>query len=223
MTEQCFTLSPDEDFIYFDVSLVEPEKKIPKIEDLTDWLSKNNFLNYYFYKESIDEILEKLQKEYSSRGINLVCISKKWSFRTSANLSNLMAQEKTVEKKLSKAAIETLAIIAYHQPVTRAEIEDIRGVTVSSGTIDTLLQMNWVKIKGRRKVPGNPIAYGTTEEFLVHFDLQSIKDLPDMQELKSMGLLDNNLPPDLYPENLLNNDDIEEIDDINSNKVDGEF
>ena len=144
-------------------------------------------------------------------------------FKTSGDLSFIMQREAKAQRKLSKAAIETLSIIAYHQPVTRAEIEDIRGVTVSSGTIDTLLQMNWVKIKGRRKVLGNPIAYGTTEEFLVHFDLESIKDLPDMQELKSMGLLDNNLPPDLYPENILNNNDIEEIDDINSNKVDGEF
>ena len=172
---------------------------------------------------NIDEIINKIEDMYQNRGSELKKIGNKFMFKTSGDLSFIMQREAKAQRKLSKAAIETLAIIAYHQPVTRAEIEDIRGVTVSSGTIDTLLQMNWVKIKGRRKVPGNPIAYGTTEEFLVHFDLQSIKDLPDMQELKSMGLLDNNLPPDLYPENLLNNDDIEEIDDINSNKVDGEF
>ena len=172
---------------------------------------------------NIDEIINKIEDMYQNRGFKLKKIGNKFMFKTSGDLSFIMQREAKAQRKLSKAAIETLAIIAYHQPVTRAEIEDIRGVTVSSGTIDTLLQMNWVKIKGRRKVPGNPIAYGTTEEFLVHFDLQSIKDLPDMQELKSMGLLDNNLPPDLYPENLLNNDDIEEIDDINSNKVDGEF
>ena len=172
---------------------------------------------------NIDEIINKIENMYQNRGFELKKIGNKFMFKTSGDLSFIMQREAKAQRKLSKAAIETLAIIAYHQPVTRAEIEDIRGVTVSSGTIDTLLQMNWVKIKGRRKVPGNPIAYGTTEEFLVHFDLQSIKDLPDMQELKSMGLLDNNLPPDLYPENLLNNDDIEEIDDINSNKVDGEF
>ena len=172
---------------------------------------------------NIDEIINKIEDMYQNRGFELKKIGNKFMFKTSGDLSFIMQREAKAQRKLSKAAIETLAIIAYHQPVTRAEIEDIRGVTVSSGTIDTLLQMNWVKIKGRRKVPGNPIAYGTTEEFLVHFDLQSIKDLPDMQELKSMGLLDNNLPPDLYPENLLNNDDIEEIDDINSNKVDGEF
>ena len=172
---------------------------------------------------NIDEIINKIEDMYQNRGFELKKIGNKFMFKTSGDLSFIMQREAKAQRKLSKAAIETLAIIAYHQPVTRAEIEDIRGVTVSSGTIDTLLQMNWVKIKGRRKVPGNPIAYGTTEEFLVHFDLQSIKDLPDMQELKSMGLLDDNLPPDLYPENLLNNDDIEEIDDINSNKVNGEF
>jgi len=172
---------------------------------------------------NIDEIINKIEDMYQNRGFELKKIGNKFMFKTSGDLSFIMQREAKAQRKLSKAAIETLAIIAYHQPVTRAEIEDIRGVTVSSGTIDTLLQMNWVKIKGRRKVPGNPIAYGTTEEFLVHFDLQSIKDLPDMQELKSMGLLDNNLPPDLYPENLLNNNDIEEIDDINSDKVDGEF
>ena len=134
-----------------------------------------------------------------------------------------MQREAKAQKKLSKAAIETLSIIAYHQPVTRAEIEDIRGVNVSTGTIDTLLQMNWIKIKGRRKVLGNPIVYGTTDEFLVHFDLENIKDLPDMKELKSMGLLDNNLPPDLYPENIINDNNIEEIDAINSIEVDGEI
>jgi len=172
---------------------------------------------------NIDEIINKIEDIYQNRGFELKKIGNKFMFKTSGDLSFIMQREAKAQRKLSKAAIETLAIIAYHQPVTRSEIEDIRGVTVSSGTIDTLLQMNWVKIKGRRKVPGNPIAYGTTEEFLVHFDLQSIKDLPDMKELKSMGLLDNNLPADLYPENLLNNDDIEEIDDINSNKVNGEF
>ena len=144
-------------------------------------------------------------------------------FKTAEDLSFIMQREAKAQKKLSRAAIETLSIIAYHQPVTRAEIEDIRGVNVSPGTIDTLLQMNWIKIKGRRKVLGNPIVYGTTDEFLVHFDLENIKDLPDMKELKSMGLLDNNLPPDLYPENIINDNNIEEIDAINSIEVDGEI
>ena len=144
-------------------------------------------------------------------------------FKTAEDLSFIMQREAKAQKKLSKAAIETLSIIAYHQPVTRAEIEDIRGVNVSPGTIDALLQMNWIKIKGRRKVLGNPIVYGTTDEFLVHFDLENIKDLPDMKELKSMGLLDGNLPADLYPENIINDNDIEEIDVINSIEVDGEI
>ncbi len=144
-------------------------------------------------------------------------------FKTSKDLSFIMQREAKAQKKLSKAAIETLSIIAYHQPVTRAEIEDIRGVNVSPGTIDMLLQMNWIKIKGRRKVLGSPIVYGTTDEFLVHFDLENIKDLPDMKELKSMGLLDSNLPPDLYPENIINDNVIEEIDAINSIEVDGEI
>ena len=158
-----------------------------------------------------------------NRGLELKKVGNKFMFKTAEDLSFIMQREAKAQKKLSKAAIETLSIIAYHQPVTRAEIEDIRGVNVSPGTIDTLLQMNWIKIKGRRKVLGNPIVYGTTDEFLVHFDLESIKDLPDMKELKSMGLLDNNLPPDLYPENIINDNNIEEIDAINSIEVDGEI
>ena len=135
--------------------------------------------------------LEKLQKEYSSRGINLVCISKRWSFRTSENLSNLMSQEKTVEKKLSRAAIETLAIIVYHQPVTRAEIEEIRGVAFGTNTLDILMELNWVKPQGRKDVPGKPIQYGTTNDFLSHFSLQKLSDLPTVDELGSAGLIDS--------------------------------
>ena len=204
-----------------------------KIITATLLISDGSIEHEYFHELlgiEIDELLNlfkeiNLQLEDLEFGFEIKYDNKKSDIVTVNEISTYLKDVKppSVIKGLSTPALETLAIIAYHQPVTRAEIEDIRGVTVSSGTIDTLLQMNWVKIKGRRKVPGNPIAYGTTEEFLVHFDLQSIKDLPDMQELKSMGLLDNNLPPDLYPENLLNNDDIEEIDDINSNKVDGEF
>ncbi|MDA9648355.1 SMC-Scp complex subunit ScpB [Candidatus Pelagibacter sp.] len=135
--------------------------------------------------------LEKLQKEYSSRGINLVCISKRWSFRTSENLSNLMSQEKTVEKKLSRAAIETLAIIVYHQPVTRAEIEEIRGVAFGTNTLEILMELNWVKPQGRKEVPGKPIQYGTTNDFLSHFSLQKLSDLPTVDELGSAGLIDS--------------------------------
>ncbi len=142
-------------------------------------------------KTNLSKILDKLQKEYSSRGINLVCISKKWSFRTSASLSNLMAQEKTVEKKLSKAAIETLAIIVYHQPVTRSEIEEIRGVAFGTNTVEILMELNWVKPGGRKDVPGKPIQYVTTDDFLSHFNLQKLSDLPTVDELGAAGLIDS--------------------------------
>jgi segregation and condensation protein B len=142
-------------------------------------------------KINVQKTLEKLQKEYSLRGINLVCISKKWSFRTSANLSNLMSQQKTVEKKLSRAAIETLAIIVYHQPVTRAEIEEIRGVAFGTNTLDILMELNWVRPQGRKDVVGKPIQYATTDDFLSHFNLQKLTDLPTVDELGSAGLIDS--------------------------------
>ena len=142
-------------------------------------------------KIDVLKVLKKLQIEYSTRGINLVCISNKWSFRTSENLSNLMSQEKTVEKKLSRAAIETLAIIVYHQPVTRAEIEEIRGVAFGTNTLDILMELNWVKPQGRKNVPGKPIQYGTTADFLSHFSLQKLSDLPTVEELGSAGLIDS--------------------------------
>ena len=141
-------------------------------------------------KVNIEKTLLKLQKEYSNRGINLVCISKKWSFRTSPNLSNIMTQEKTVEKKLSRAAIETLAIIVYHQPVTRAEIEEIRGVAFGTNTVEILMELDWVKPGGRKDVPGKPIQYVTTDDFLSHFNLQKLSDLPTVDELGSAGLID---------------------------------
>ena len=142
-------------------------------------------------KVNVEKYLEKLKDEYSLRGINLVCISKKWSFRTSPVLSNLMSQEKTVEKKLSKAAVETLAIILYHQPVTRAEIEEIRGVAFGTNTLEILMELNWVKPGGRKDVPGKPIQYITTENFLSHFNLQKLSDLPTVDELGAAGLIDS--------------------------------
>ena len=142
-------------------------------------------------KTDVEKILTKLQAEYSQRGINLVCISNKWSFRTSASLANLMSQEKTVEKKLSKAAIETLSIIVYHQPVTRAEIEEIRGVAFGTNTLEILMELNWVKPGGRKDVPGRPIQYVTTPDFLSHFNLQKLSDLPTVDELGAAGLIDN--------------------------------
>ena len=142
-------------------------------------------------KINVLNTLKKLQKIYENRGINLVCISKKWSFRTSEKLSHLMSQQKSVEKKLSKAAIETLSIIVYHQPVTRAEIEEIRGVAFGTNTLEILMELNWVKPLGRKDVPGKPIQYGTTEDFLSHFSLQKLSDLPTVDELSSAGLIDS--------------------------------
>jgi len=141
-------------------------------------------------KINVLNILNKLQKIYQNRGINLVCISNKWSFRTSESLSKLMSEQKTVEKKLSKAAIETLSIIVYHQPVTRAEIEEIRGVAFGTNTLEILMELNWVRTQGRKDVPGKPIQYATTEEFLSHFNLQKLSDLPTIDELGTTGLID---------------------------------
>ena len=141
-------------------------------------------------KTNVLKILEKLQQTYSKRGINLVYISKKWSFRTAQNLSKLMSQQKSVEKKLSQAAIETLAIIVYHQPVTRAEIEEIRGVAFGTNTLEILMEQNWVKPHGRKDVPGRPIQYVSTDEFLSHFNLQKLSELPTVDELGSAGLID---------------------------------
>ena len=142
-------------------------------------------------KQNITKSLDKLQKEYSNRGINLFCIKGKWSFRTSPNLSKLMSQEKVVEKKLSKAALETLSIIVYHQPTTRAEIEEIRGVAFGTNTLEILMELNWVKPGGRKDVPGKPIQYVTTDDFLSHFNLQKLSDLPTVDELGAAGLIDN--------------------------------
>jgi len=142
-------------------------------------------------KRNVLKSLEKLQKHYSSRGINLICISGKWSFRTAENLSKLMSQQKSIQKKLSKAAIETLSIIVYHQPVTRAEIEEIRGVSFGTNTLEILMELNWVKPCGRKDVPGRPIQYSTTEDFLNHFNLRKLSDLPNVEELTSAGLIDS--------------------------------
>ena len=142
-------------------------------------------------KINVVKILKKIESTYATRGINLVCISNKWSFRTAKNLSNLMSKEKSVEKKLSKAAVETLAIIVYHQPVTRVEIEEIRGVAFGTNTLEILMELNWVKPKGRKDVPGKPIQYGTTDDFLSHFNLQKLSDLPTVDELGSAGLIDS--------------------------------
>jgi segregation and condensation protein B len=138
--------------------------------------------------------LAQLQAEYATRGVNLVRVANKWTFRTAGDLAWLMARESTETRKLSRAAIEVLAIVAYHQPVTRAEIEEIRGVVTSKGTLDVLLETGWIKPRGRRKTPGRPLTFGTTDAFLTQFSLETLGDLPGLEELKGTGLLDSRLP-----------------------------
>jgi segregation and condensation protein B len=143
---------------------------------------------------NVPMLLAELQRIYEKRGVTLVCVAEKWQFRTAPDLAFLLRKEKPEQRRLSRAAIETLAIIAYHQPVTRAEIEDIRGVMLSKGTVDVLMEIGWVKIRGRKRTPGRPVTYGTTEAFLVHFGLESVSHLPGMDELRAAGFLEA-LPP----------------------------
>jgi segregation and condensation protein B len=151
-----------------------------------------------FFPEGTDVValLADLQANYANRGVNLVQVAGHWTLRTSEDLSFVLRRETFEQKRLSKAALETLAIVAYHQPVTRADIEEIRGVVISKGTLDILMEIGWVKMRGRRRTPGRPVTYGTTDSFLSHFGLNEISDLPGLHELKGAGLLDANLPPD---------------------------
>jgi segregation and condensation protein B len=144
---------------------------------------------------NVREALVRLQEEYATRGVNLLRIGGKWTFRTANDLSWLLSKETIETRKLSRAAIETLAIIAYHQPVTRAEIEELRGVSTSKGSVDVLLETGWIRPRGRRKSPGRPLTYGTSEAFLSHFGLDAVGDLPGLEELKGAGMLDGRLPP----------------------------
>ena len=146
---------------------------------------------------NLNKLLNLIEAQYKNRGVNLVKTGNKWSFKTATDLAPMMKKEKIVQRKLSKAATETLAIIAYHQPVTRAEVEDIRGVHFSPGTLDVLMELNWGSPIGRKKVPGRPIIYGTTERFLEYFQLEQVTDLPGLEELKAAGLLESRLPPNL--------------------------
>jgi segregation and condensation protein B len=141
-------------------------------------------------------LLQQLQREYAPRGVNLVRIGGKWTLRTATDLAWLLTHESVVTRKLSRAAIETLAIVAYHQPVTRAEVEEIRGVSTSKGTLDVLLETGWIRLRGRRKAPGRPVTYGTSEAFLSHFGLDALTDLPGLDELKGAGLVDATMPAD---------------------------
>jgi len=180
-------------------------------------------------RSNISNILISLEKQYKNRGINLVCISKKWSFRTASNLSKFMSLQVNTKKKLSKAAIETLAIIVYHQPVTRSEIEEIRGVAFGTGTLEILLELNWVRPSGRKNVPGKPIQYVTTDDFLSHFNLQKLTDLPNVEELTSAGLIDSsNVDSSIFGTSKFFKEQIEEkkeniysdIDDMLSQSLD---
>lgn len=144
---------------------------------------------------SAAETMAALREIYSGRGIQLVRVAKRWTFRTAPDLGWLLSRERTEQRKLSRAALETLSIIAYHQPTTRAEIEDIRGVAISKGTLDVLLETGWVRLRGRRRAPGRPVTYGSTDAFLLHFGLESLSDLPGLEELKGAGLFDGRLPP----------------------------
>ena len=178
--------------VNFPSSLSEGEKEIEAIIfAAAEPLDVDTIQSKVSKKINVKNILQKLQNIYSNRGINLVCISKKWSFRTSESLSSLMSEQKTIEKKLSKAAIETLSIIVYHQPVTRAEIEEIRGVAFGANTLEILMELDWVRPQGRKDIPGKPIQYGSTDEFLSHFNLQKLSDLPTIDELGTAGLIDS--------------------------------
>ena len=176
----------------FPANIVEAERQVEAIlfaaEEPLDLESIQTRLKA---KANVPKILKSLENQYKNRGINLICIANKWSFRTPSNLSKLMNLETSTQKKLSKAAIETLAIIIYHQPVTRSEIEAIRGVSFGTGTLEILLELNWVRPSGRKNVPGKPIQYVTTDELLSHFNLQKLSDLPNVEELTSAGLIDS--------------------------------
>ena len=177
--------------IKFTMGLPEPERQVEAILFAAEEpLDIESITTRIKTKADVLKILESLEKQYKGRGINLVCIANKWSFRTASNLSKLMNLQIPTQKKLSKAAIETLVIIVYHQPVTRSEIEEIRGVSFASGTLEILLELEWVRPSGRKNVPGKPIQYVTTDEFLSHFNLKKLTDLPNVEELTSAGLID---------------------------------
>lgn len=160
-------------------------------------LDANSLLAYLGEGADIGALLLELQSRYASRGVNLVRRADKWAFRTAEDLGFLLRREEQETRPLSRAALETLAIIAYHQPTTRAEIEEVRGVATGKGTIDLLLEAGWIRMRGRRRTPGRPVTYGTTETFLDHFGLEALSDLPGLDELKGSGLLSNRLPPTL--------------------------
>lgn len=163
----------------------------------TEPLDANSLLTHVGEGANIANLLATLQRHYAGRGVNLVQRGDKWAFRTAEDLGFLLRRQEQETRPLSRAALETLSIIAYHQPTTRAEIEDVRGVATGKGTIDLLLEAGWIRMRGRRRSPGRPVTYGTTDAFLDHFGLESLGDLPGLDELKGAGLLSNRLPPSM--------------------------
>ena len=186
------TKSKSSKILKFPTNIAEAERQVEAILFAADEpLDIETIKTRMTAKGNVPDILKSLQEQYKNRGINLIFISNKWSFRTSSNLSKIMNLQTSTQKKLTKATIETLAIIAYHQPVTRSEVEEIRGVAFATGTMEILLELNWVRPAGRKNVPGKPIQYVTTDEFLSHFNLQKLTDLPNVEELSSAGLIDS--------------------------------
>lgn len=171
----------------------------------------------------VGALLARLTRDYAGRGVNLVRVAERWRFQTAPDLEHHLTDIKEAPRKLSRAALETLAIIAYHQPVTRAEIEDVRGVAVSKGTIDVLMELGWVRMRGRRRTPGRPVTYGTTDDFLAHFNLETIKDLPGRDDLKAAGLLDPRLPKDFEMPTPMMPDDLTDSEDPLEDEDEPEF
>jgi len=171
----------------------------------------------------VSAMLARLQRDFAGRGVNLVRVAGRWRFQTAPDLEHNLVDIREAPRKLSKAALETLAIIAYHQPVTRADIEDVRGVSVSRGTLDVLMELGWIRLRGRRRTPGRPVTYGTTEEFLAHFNLETITDLPGRDDLKAAGLLDSRLPKDFEMPSPIMPDDLTDDEDPLDDSDDPEF
>ena len=171
----------------------------------------------------VGALLARLVRDYEGRGINLVRVADRWRFQTAPDLEHHLTDVKEARRKLSNAALETLAIVAYHQPVTRAEIEDVRGVAVSKGTLDVLMELGWLRLRGRRRTPGRPVTYGTTTGFLAHFNLETISDLPGREDLKAAGLLDPRLPKDFEMPEPMMVDDLSADEDPLEDEVESEF
>lgn len=171
----------------------------------------------------VSALLARLVRDYAGRGVNLVHVADRWRFQTAPDLEHHLVDVRESPRKLSRAALETLAIIAYHQPVTRAEIEDVRGVAVSKGTLDVLMELGWIRLRGRRRTPGRPVTYGTTDDFLAHFNLETITDLPGRDDLKAAGLLDPRLPKDFEMPAPIMPDDLTDEEDPLDDQEEPEF